>query len=138
MFIFSLISFRISIFNAVIVYRYEKYTTKENESAYAVTGLTTVYEYYAYPNNKRPRISQMLILPPFQNQGLAVHLMNSMYKFYSTDKNVIDITGKHQVPKYRIKDECDYKKNLSFSSSLLHLVIFGYSEAKLPVFIRQL
>ncbi|KAK7586005.1 hypothetical protein V9T40_003881 [Parthenolecanium corni] len=71
---------------------YEKYTTKENESAYAVTGLTTVYEYYAYPNNKRPRISQMLILPPFQNQGLAVHLMNSMYKFYSTDKNVIDIT----------------------------------------------
>lgn len=83
-------------FIPVYVYRYEKYTTKDNESAYAVTGLITVYEYYAYPNNKRPRISQMLILPTFQNRGLAVHLLNSMYKFYSTDKSVIDITGKSQ------------------------------------------
>lgn len=81
----------------IFICRYEKYTTTENENAYAVIGLTTVYEYYAYPDNKRPRISQMLILPPFQNQGLAVYLLNSMYKFYSTDKSVIDITGKSYI-----------------------------------------
>jgi len=59
---------------------------------YATAGYTTVYEYYAYPQNKRPRISQMLILPPFQKLGLATQMVETIYKFYQTQKNVVDIT----------------------------------------------
>ncbi|KAG7164503.1 Histone acetyltransferase type B catalytic subunit-like 2, partial [Homarus americanus] len=44
---------------------YEKYMVNGSPQ-YAYTGYTTVYEYYAYPANIRPRISQMLVLPPFQ------------------------------------------------------------------------
>lgn len=55
-------------------------------------GYTTVYEYYAYPQNIRPRISQMLVLPPFQKLGLGTKFLETIYNFYQTQKNVIDIT----------------------------------------------
>lgn len=38
---------------------------------YATVGYSTVYLYYAYPEHIRPRISQMLVLPPFQKMGIG-------------------------------------------------------------------
>lgn len=38
---------------------------------YATVGYSTVYLYYAYPEHIRPRISQMLVLPPFQKLGIG-------------------------------------------------------------------
>lgn len=35
----------------------------------------------------------MLILPPFQRNGLCAKLLNSIYKHYATKSDVIDITG---------------------------------------------
>ncbi|EDV93659.1 GH19436 [Drosophila grimshawi] len=71
---------------------YEKYKNKNGSFQYATAGYTTVYEYYAYPQNKRPRISQMIVLPPFQKLGLATELVKTIYKFYQSQKNVVDIT----------------------------------------------
>ncbi|XP_030373490.1 histone acetyltransferase type B catalytic subunit [Scaptodrosophila lebanonensis] len=71
---------------------YEKYKNNDDEYQYATAGYTSVYEYYAYPQNKRPRISQMLVLPPFQKLGLATELVQTIYKYYQSQKNVIDIT----------------------------------------------
>ncbi|KAM8705516.1 hypothetical protein ACLKA7_009902 [Drosophila subpalustris] len=71
---------------------YEKYKNKDGQLQYATAGYTTVYEYYAYPQNKRPRISQMLILAPFQKLGLATQLVETIYKFYQSQSNVVDIT----------------------------------------------
>ncbi|KAH8294858.1 hypothetical protein KR018_003757 [Drosophila ironensis] len=71
---------------------YEKYKNNDGQWQFATAGYTTVYEYYAYPQNKRPRISQMLVLPPFQKLGLATQLVHTIYKFYQSQKNVVDIT----------------------------------------------
>lgn len=54
---------------------YEKYTTSEGNVMYAISGYTTIYLYYAYPDNVRPRISQMLVLPPFQKLGIGTKLI---------------------------------------------------------------
>lgn len=78
----------------VLFYRYEKYKNQNDETCYGVVGLSTVYEYYAYPENIRPRISQLLILPLFQNCGLAARLLLSIYNFYGRNQNVVDITGR--------------------------------------------
>ncbi|CAB4001203.1 histone acetyltransferase type B catalytic subunit, partial [Paramuricea clavata] len=40
-------------------------------TTYSIVGYMTAYRYYAYPDMKRPRISQFLILPPFQKIGLG-------------------------------------------------------------------
>ena len=41
----------------------------------------------------RPRISQMLILPPFQRQGLGAKLLNIVERHYWKNSKVVDITG---------------------------------------------
>jgi histone acetyltransferase 1 len=39
---------------------YEKYSAPEDGSArYAIAGYATMYQYYAYPDKVRPRISQV-------------------------------------------------------------------------------
>lgn len=64
---------------------------------YAVAGYATVYVYYAYPANIRPRVSQMLVLPPFQRQGLGAQLLSAINKYYIPQSNVLDITGNSKV-----------------------------------------
>lgn len=78
-----------------------------NETCYGIVGLSTVYEYYAYPENIRPRISQLLILPPFQNCGLATRLLQSIYKFYGSNKDVVDITGTYSGGEMILKSRCN-------------------------------
>ena len=34
-------------------------------------GFCTVYNYYAWPDRKRLRLSQILVFPPFQRQGIG-------------------------------------------------------------------
>jgi histone acetyltransferase 1 len=72
--------------------RYEKYCLDGN-TRYAIAGYATVYEYYAYPDNTRPRISQMLVLPPFQHNGVGVQLLDKIYRYYISQPRVVDITG---------------------------------------------
>ncbi|XP_050439962.1 histone acetyltransferase type B catalytic subunit [Adelges cooleyi] len=71
---------------------YELFKNDNGDQCYTPVGYCTIYEYYAYPDKVRPRISQVLILPPFQRKGLCAKLLNSVYKHYATKSNVIDIT----------------------------------------------
>jgi histone acetyltransferase 1 len=65
---------------------------RPNEREAYFVGYATAYRYYAYPANTRPRISQVVILPPFQRRNIGVHLLNAMYRHYCAQSNVIDIT----------------------------------------------
>ena len=60
---------------------------------YAICGYATVYLYFAYPNKTRPRISQLLVLPPFQRMGLGAELLNVVYRSFLKDSDILDITG---------------------------------------------
>uniref|UniRef100_U5EWV2 Histone acetyltransferase type B catalytic subunit n=1 Tax=Corethrella appendiculata TaxID=1370023 RepID=U5EWV2_9DIPT len=72
---------------------YEKYQTSDNDTRYATVGYCTVYQYYSYPQNIRPRISQILILPPFQKLGIASRLIEkTLYDYFVPKENVTDIT----------------------------------------------
>lgn len=78
------------------------------ETYYSVAGYVTVYQYYAYPDKIRPRISQMLILPPFQRQGHGVEMLQTVDRFYIKDPQVLDITV--EEPSYdfiRLRDYVD-------------------------------
>lgn len=73
---------------------YEKYSsTSGNNNRYATIGFATVYQYYAYPHHTRPRIAQVLILPPFQKLGLCAQLLRAIYRQYVGRNEVKDITG---------------------------------------------
>ena len=38
-------------------------------SQFSLVAFTSVYMFYCYPDRQRPRISQMLVLPPYQRLG---------------------------------------------------------------------
>lgn len=59
--------------------RFENYRDDMNRPRYAIAGFATVYPFFAYPENVRYRISQFLILPPFQRQGHGTRLLQTIY-----------------------------------------------------------
>uniref|UniRef100_A0A4W4GTV0 Histone acetyltransferase type B catalytic subunit n=1 Tax=Electrophorus electricus TaxID=8005 RepID=A0A4W4GTV0_ELEEL len=71
---------------------FEKYN-KDGETLYATVGYMTVYNYYVYPDKTRPRVSQMLVLPPFQGEGHGAQLLETVHRFYCNSPKVQDITG---------------------------------------------
>uniref|UniRef100_A0AAZ3SGX6 Histone acetyltransferase type B catalytic subunit n=1 Tax=Oncorhynchus tshawytscha TaxID=74940 RepID=A0AAZ3SGX6_ONCTS len=60
--------------------------------SFATVGYMTVYNYYVYPDKTRPRVSQMLILPPFQGEGHGAQLLEAVHRFYCNLPKVQDLT----------------------------------------------
>ena len=43
--------------------------------AWSMVAFATVYAFYQYPDRKRARLSQIVVAPPFQRQGLGSALL---------------------------------------------------------------
>ncbi|RKP09791.1 acyl-CoA N-acyltransferase [Thamnocephalis sphaerospora] len=74
-----------------IVTLYEK-TTREGRTQYRFIGVCTMYHFFCYPDHERVRISQFLILPPYQGQGHGSRLYNTICDRLRADSKVIEIT----------------------------------------------
>lgn len=96
---------------------------------YSIVGYMTVYQYYAYPDKIRPRISQMLILPPFQKQGHGAQLLQTVDDFFIKDPQVLDITV--EDPSYdflRLRDYIDALGCSKLSSFAPENLCGGFNE----------
>lgn len=77
---------------------------------YATVGYSTIYMYYAYPHNLRPRISQLLVLPPFQGIGIGAQFIETVYNKFKGDPKVVDITVEDPSDDFRrIRNYVDAK-----------------------------
>ncbi|XP_064644146.1 histone acetyltransferase type B catalytic subunit-like [Lineus longissimus] len=86
---------------------FEKYKSNGNPM-FALAGYMTVYRYYAYPERIRPRISQVLVFPPFQRQGHGSRLIQTFYDEAIRDKEVLDITVEDPSEDFqRVRDYVD-------------------------------
>ena len=99
------------------------HSANSEEFLYCFVGYATVYHYYAYPDRMRPRISQFLILAPFQRRGIGSRLLEAIYCHYKNDTKVFDITVEDPSDNFtRIRDFIDSKncqKLKSFSEENL-------------------
>ncbi|KAK9497904.1 hypothetical protein O3M35_003805 [Rhynocoris fuscipes] len=87
---------------------YEKYRSVDMSVKYGLVGYASVYEYYAYPANIRPRMSQILVLPPFRRMGICVKLINAIYQYYVPNNRVVDITVESPSVEFqRVRDYVD-------------------------------
>lgn len=68
-------------------------TSISTEDRYYFAGYASVYRYYAYPDRTRPRVSQMLLLPPYRRNGLGTALLQSIYDYYAKQPSTLDITA---------------------------------------------
>jgi len=69
--------------------RFQNQETGKNQ--YAIAGFSTVFRFYCYPEKIRPRVSQILVMPPFQRMGLGSTLLENIYTHYNTS-DVLEIT----------------------------------------------
>lgn len=107
---------------------FEKYN-KDGETLFATVGYMTVYNYYVYPDKTRPRVSQMLILPPFQGEGHGAQLLEAVHKFYCTLPKVQDITAEDPSESYvKLRDFVLVKLCQTLSSFSTDKLTLGFSE----------
>lgn len=57
---------------------------------YFISGLVSVCMFWTYPDKVRPRISQVLILPPYRRRGLGAPLLQAVYDRYLPMDKVVD------------------------------------------------
>jgi len=120
---------------------FEKYGSV-GEQRYAIAGYLTVYQYYAYGrdvNMKRPRISQMLILPHYQRQGLGAILLETVYRSYRSDDKVVDITVEDPSDNFvRLRDYVDTKNCLPLKAFSKEEVIKGFNDKMVEAAAKEL
>lgn len=71
-------------------HRWEAYLLYKNDEE--LIGYCTCYPFFFYPDKVRMRISQILILPPYQGKGHGGRLYRFLYERFLHDSNVADIT----------------------------------------------
>jgi len=106
---------------------YEKYR-HDNGYRYAFVGYMTVYNYYAYPERIRPRVSQVLVLPPFQRQGHGSRLLQCFYNRCYALPEVLDITVEDPSEGFqRMRDCVDAANCLKLASFTRDALLRGFS-----------
>ncbi|KAF8393487.1 hypothetical protein HHK36_021731 [Tetracentron sinense] len=88
---------------------------KADEQEYStLLGFATVYRFYHYPDSSRLRISQILVLPPYQGQGHGRHLLETLYSVAISEK-VYDVT---------VEEPSDYLQHVRTCIDTLRLLVF--------------
>ncbi|CAF1015982.1 unnamed protein product [Brachionus calyciflorus] len=64
-----------------------------SEQRYATIGYLSVYNYYAYPDKTRSRVSQVLVMPTYQKQGHGAELLQAVYRDVCENPNIVDVTS---------------------------------------------
>ncbi|ELR24340.1 histone acetyltransferase type b catalytic subunit [Acanthamoeba castellanii str. Neff] len=76
------------------------------ETRYSIVGYATVYPFFSFPDQRRLRISQFLILPPFQKQGHGEQLLRAIYREAwgrtGLYESVRDITVEDPSPEFKL------------------------------------
>lgn len=101
-----------------------------DHARYHFVGYCTTYRYFAYPDQIRPRISQFLILPPFQRQGLGAFMLQSIYNYYLQQPNILDMTVEDPADNFvRLRDFVDCVNCSKLSSYSKESLLQGWSDS---------
>ncbi|KAL8561912.1 hypothetical protein ACOMHN_046702 [Nucella lapillus] len=108
---------------------FEKYES-DGKTMYAIAGYMTAYNYYAYPRHLRPRLSQCLVLPPFQRQGHGAVLLQTFYNRVTPGADVVDITVEDPSENFqRVRDFVDAQNCMRLTNFQPDYLLEGFHPA---------
>jgi len=85
----------------------------KSTSEYAFVGFLTFYIFYRETSMYRCRISQNIIIPPYQRKGLGSKLLEKVYESYIQDPNCYEFTVEAPNPSFTfLRDFVDLKRIL--------------------------
>jgi len=92
-------------------------SSSNSQFRYATIGYLSVYNYYAYPDKTRSRISQIMIFPNYQNMGHGAELIEAVYRDAIQNPSIIDVTAESPSQEFiRVRDYVTTKMCLSLDS----------------------
>eukprot|EP00127_Corallochytrium_limacisporum_P003586 Clim_evm69s150 gene=Clim_evmTU69s150 len=99
-----------------------------NDEEYELIGYTSTYDFYGYPDGKRVRVAQVVILPPFKGRGHGRELLKCIYTAGESDATVVDVQVEDPSPAYQsLRDALDLERVLKAK-----LVDSGVKDLRVP------
>lgn len=94
---------------------YEKATSEEKgTTTWHFMGYTSLYKFWCWPDSSRIRLSQFVILPPYQKQGHGGALYTTVYDQIRQRPNVSELTVEDPSEDFdRLRDGNDLRRLLS-------------------------
>ncbi|XP_062199717.1 probable histone acetyltransferase type B catalytic subunit [Phragmites australis] len=92
----------------------KKPTQESSVSKFQLLGFAAVHNFYRYPESTRLRVSQILVLPPYQGEGHGLCLLEAINSIAQSE-NIYDVT---------IEDPSDYLQYVRSSIDCLRLLTF--------------
>ncbi|PON32270.1 Histone acetyltransferase type B, catalytic subunit [Parasponia andersonii] len=92
----------------------QKKIDQQGDEQSLLLGLAAAYRFYHYPQSSRLRISQILVLPPYQHQGYGRYLLEVLYDV-AVSEDVYDLT---------IEEPLDYLQHVRTCVDIQRLLVF--------------
>ncbi|KAJ1274476.1 hypothetical protein BS78_05G064500 [Paspalum vaginatum] len=102
-----------------------KKTTQESVLNFELLGFAVVHNFYHYPVSTHLRISQILVLPPYQGEGHGLCLLEAINSIAQSE-NIYDVT---------IENPSDYLQYVRSSIDWLRLLTFDPIKAALNAIV---
>ncbi|KAI8832733.1 acyl-CoA N-acyltransferase [Chytridium lagenaria] len=82
----------------------------EGRQTYHIVGYATAYRFFHFPEKERMRISQFLVLPPYQRKGHGAELYKYLHREYLGRDKVVDFGVEDPSDDFMdLRDLCDFK-----------------------------
>lgn len=92
---------------------YEK-VSRDDKQTWHFMGYTSLYKFWCWPDSSRIRLSQFVILPPFQKQGHGGALYTTVYDQIRERANVTELTVEDPSEDFdRLRDGNDLRRLLA-------------------------
>ncbi|XP_022730343.1 histone acetyltransferase type B catalytic subunit-like [Durio zibethinus] len=106
----------------------QKKIDQSENTQHSLLGFAALYRFYRYPDGSRLRLSQILVLPPYQHKGYGSYLVEVLSNV-AISENVYDLTVEEPLDYFQCVRTCfDLKRLLAFEpaqnaakSAILHL-----------------
>ncbi|KAG9061586.1 histone acetyltransferase 1 [Linnemannia hyalina] len=99
--------------------------SENGQETYNFVGYSNMYPYFYYPDQIRMRISQFLIMPPYQKQGHGSRLYQSLYN---------DFCGRKEIREMTVEDPNEEFSDLRDKNDMKHLDAKGvFNDLKAPI-----
>ncbi|CAE6415522.1 unnamed protein product [Rhizoctonia solani] len=86
---------------------------------YHFAGYSSLYPFWCWPDKVRLRLSQFVILPPYQHAGHGSALYNAIYQFTLGRDDVVELTVEDPSEAFEdLRDRNDMKRLLSLEASI--------------------
>ncbi|KAF8638881.1 hypothetical protein AX17_001935 [Amanita inopinata Kibby_2008] len=95
---------------------YEKRRRKGSPtiSTYHLVGYSSLYNFYFFPEKVRMRLSQFIILPPYQRQGHGSELYKAIYHYICSQPHIAELTVEDPAEEFEdLRDKNDLRMLLA-------------------------